>query len=76
MFDVAALLGLLVDKSLVAAGPTGSARRYRLLEAIRRYRRRTARQAGDGKGRRNLLKHPGPNVDSGLLSAGSTRSRD
>jgi predicted ATPase/class 3 adenylate cyclase/DNA-binding XRE family transcriptional regulator len=36
-FDVADLLGSLVDKSLVVAEPAGSALRYRLLETIRQY---------------------------------------
>ena len=37
VFDVAELLGALVDKSLVVADPAGGALRYRLLETIRRY---------------------------------------
>ncbi|HEV2258448.1 MAG TPA: adenylate/guanylate cyclase domain-containing protein [Streptosporangiaceae bacterium] len=37
MFDVAELLGALVDKSLVVAEPSGGALRYRLLETIRRF---------------------------------------
>jgi predicted ATPase/class 3 adenylate cyclase len=36
-FDVADLLGSLVDKSLVVAEPAGTALRYRLLETIRQY---------------------------------------
>ena len=36
-FDLADLLGSLVDKSLVVAEPAGSALRYRLLETIRQY---------------------------------------
>jgi predicted ATPase/class 3 adenylate cyclase len=36
-FDVADLLGSLVDKSLVVAEPAGPAMRYRLLETIRQY---------------------------------------
>jgi predicted ATPase len=37
LFDVAGLLGSLVDKSLVAAEPAGPALRYRLLETIRQF---------------------------------------
>jgi predicted ATPase/class 3 adenylate cyclase len=37
VFDVAELLGALVDKSLVVAEPSGGALRYRLLETIRRF---------------------------------------
>jgi predicted ATPase/DNA-binding SARP family transcriptional activator/class 3 adenylate cyclase len=36
-FDVAGLLGALVDKSLVTAEPAGPTLRYRLLETIRQY---------------------------------------
>jgi predicted ATPase/class 3 adenylate cyclase len=36
-FEVAGLLGSLVDKSLVVAEPTGAALRYRLLETIRQF---------------------------------------
>jgi predicted ATPase/class 3 adenylate cyclase len=36
-FDVAGLLGSLVDKSLVVAEPVGEALRYRLLETIRQF---------------------------------------
>jgi predicted ATPase/class 3 adenylate cyclase len=36
-FEVAGLLGSLVDKSLVVAEPTGPALRYRLLETIRQF---------------------------------------
>jgi predicted ATPase len=36
-FDVAGLLGSLVDKSLVVAEPAGAALRYRLLETIRQF---------------------------------------
>jgi tetratricopeptide (TPR) repeat protein len=37
VFDVAELLGALVDKSLVVAEPSGGALRYRLLETIRQF---------------------------------------
>jgi predicted ATPase/class 3 adenylate cyclase len=37
VFDVAELLGSLVDKSLVVAEPAGGALRYRLLETIRQF---------------------------------------
>jgi predicted ATPase/class 3 adenylate cyclase len=37
VFDVAELLGALVDKSLVVAEPAGGALRYRLLETIRQF---------------------------------------
>jgi predicted ATPase/class 3 adenylate cyclase len=37
VFDVAGLLGALVDKSLVVAEPAGGALRYRLLETIRQF---------------------------------------
>ena len=37
VFDVAELLGALVDKSLVTAEPAGGALRYRLLETIRQF---------------------------------------
>ncbi len=37
VFDVAELLGALVDKSLVLAEPSGGALRYRLLETIRQF---------------------------------------
>jgi predicted ATPase len=37
VFDVAGLLGSLVDKSLVVAEPAGPAMRYRLLETIRQF---------------------------------------
>ncbi|MGB9112938.1 MAG: adenylate/guanylate cyclase domain-containing protein [Acidimicrobiales bacterium] len=36
-FDIAEILGSLVDKSLVVAEPTGGALRYRLLETIRQF---------------------------------------
>jgi predicted ATPase len=36
-FEVAGLLGSLVDKSLIVAEPAGSALRYRLLETIRQF---------------------------------------
>ena len=37
VFDVAELLGALVDKSLIVAEPAGGALRYRLLETIRQF---------------------------------------
>src|SRR6516165_6939772 len=45
-FDVAALLGSLVDKSLVMAEPAGPALRYRLLETIRQFAADQLTQAG------------------------------
>jgi predicted ATPase/class 3 adenylate cyclase len=45
-FDVAGLLGSLVDKSLVVAEPAGAALRYRLLETIRQFA--AERLAGSG----------------------------
>jgi predicted ATPase/class 3 adenylate cyclase len=50
-FDVAPLLGALVDKSLVAAEPADGGLRYRLLETIRAFAgERLAEAAGDGAG--------------------------
>ncbi len=47
-FDVADLLGSLVDKSLVVAEPVGAALRYRLLETIRQFAAdRLAETGGD-----------------------------
>jgi predicted ATPase len=46
LFDVAGLLGSLVDKSLVVADPAGSALRYRLLETIRQFAAERLAQAG------------------------------
>jgi predicted ATPase len=46
LFDVAGLLGSLVDKSLVAADPAGPALRYRLLETIRQFAAEQLVQAG------------------------------
>ena len=56
VFEVAGLLGSLVDKSLVVAEPAGEALRYRLLETIRQFaaerlargRRRRGRRRGSG----------------------------
>jgi predicted ATPase/class 3 adenylate cyclase len=45
-FDVAGLLGSLVDKSLVAADPAGPGLRYRLLETIRQFAAELLAQAG------------------------------
>jgi tetratricopeptide (TPR) repeat protein len=45
-FDVADLLGSLVDKSLVVAEPAGPALRYRLLETIRQYAAERVAEAG------------------------------
>jgi predicted ATPase/class 3 adenylate cyclase len=45
-FDVAGLLGSLVDKSLVVAEPAGSALRYRLLETIRQFAAERLTEAG------------------------------
>ena len=48
VFDVAELLSALVDKSLVAAEPTGGALRYRMLETIREFAaERLAEVGGD-----------------------------
>jgi tetratricopeptide (TPR) repeat protein len=46
VFDVAELLGALVDKSLVAAEPAGGALRYRLLETIRQFGAERLAEAG------------------------------
>ena len=48
-FDVADLLGSLVDKSLVAADPAGPAVRYRLLETIRQFAAERLAEAVDGE---------------------------
>jgi predicted ATPase/class 3 adenylate cyclase len=48
-FDVADLLGSLVDKSLVVADPAGPALRYRLLETIRQFAAENVAQAGLGE---------------------------
>jgi predicted ATPase/class 3 adenylate cyclase len=45
-FDVAGLLGSLVDKSLVVAEPAGAALRYRLLETIRQFAAERLADAG------------------------------
>jgi predicted ATPase/DNA-binding XRE family transcriptional regulator len=47
--DVAALLGSLVDKSLVVAEPASTALRYRLLETIRLFAAERLGEAGDGE---------------------------
>jgi predicted ATPase len=47
VFDVAGLLGSLVDKSLVVADPAGPALRYRLLETIRQFAAERLAEAGD-----------------------------
>ena len=46
-FDVAGLLGALVDKSLVVAEPAGAALRYRLLETIRQFAAERLAEASD-----------------------------
>jgi predicted ATPase/class 3 adenylate cyclase len=46
-FDVAGLLGSLVDKSLVVAEPAGAALRYRLLETIRQFAAEQLAEAGE-----------------------------
>ena len=46
VFDVAELLGALVDKSLVVAEPAGGALRYRLLETIRQFAAERLAEAG------------------------------
>ena len=46
-FDVAGLLGSLVDKSLVVAEPAGAALRYRLLETIRQFAAERLADAGE-----------------------------
>jgi predicted ATPase/DNA-binding SARP family transcriptional activator len=48
-FDVAALLGSLVNKSLVVAEPAGPTLRYRLLETIRQFAADQLTQTGDGE---------------------------
>jgi predicted ATPase/DNA-binding SARP family transcriptional activator len=48
-FDVAGLLGSLVDKSLVVAEPAGPALRYRLLETIRQFAAERSSKADGGK---------------------------
>jgi predicted ATPase/class 3 adenylate cyclase len=48
VFDVADLLGSLVDKSLVVAEPGGGALRYRLLETIRQFAAEKLAQTGPG----------------------------
>src|SRR5580704_9314444 len=45
-FEVAGLLGSLVDKSLVVAEPAGAALRYRLLETIRQFAAERLAEAG------------------------------
>jgi predicted ATPase/class 3 adenylate cyclase len=47
VFDVAELLGALVDKSLVVAEPAGGALRYRLLETIRQFGAERLAEAGE-----------------------------
>jgi predicted ATPase/class 3 adenylate cyclase len=47
VFDVAELLGALVDKSLVVAEPAGRALRYRLLETIRQFGAERLAEAGE-----------------------------
>ncbi len=47
VLDVAALLGSLVDKSLVVAEPAGESLRYRLLETIRLFAAERLVEAGD-----------------------------
>ena len=49
VFDVADLLGSLVDKSLVVAEPTGETLRYRLLETIRQFAAERLAETGAGK---------------------------
>ena len=46
-FDVAELIGALVDKSLVVAEPAGGALRYRLLETIRQFAAERLAEAGE-----------------------------
>jgi len=48
-FDVAGLLGSLVDKSLVVAEPAGAALRYRLLETIRQFAAERLAEAGESE---------------------------
>ena len=47
VFDVADLLGSLVDKSLVVAEPAGETLRYRLLETIRQFAAERLAEAGE-----------------------------
>jgi len=47
VFDVAELLGALVDKSLVVAEPAGGALRYRQLETIRQFAAERLAEAGE-----------------------------
>jgi predicted ATPase/class 3 adenylate cyclase len=47
VFDVAELVGALVDKSLVVAEPAGGALRYRLLETIRQFAAERLAEAGE-----------------------------
>ena len=47
VFDVADLLGALVDKSLVVAEPAGGSLRYRLLETIRQFAAERLGEAGE-----------------------------
>jgi len=49
LFDVAELLGALVDKSLVVAEPAGGTLRYRLLETIRQFAADNLAEAGEGE---------------------------
>jgi predicted ATPase/class 3 adenylate cyclase len=49
VFEVADLLGSLVDKSLVVAEPAGGALRYRLLETIRQFAAERLAEAGQDK---------------------------
>ena len=49
VFDVAELIGALVDKSLVVAEPAGGALRYRLLETIRQFATERLADAGPDK---------------------------
>jgi predicted ATPase/class 3 adenylate cyclase len=49
VFEVADLLGSLVDKSLVVAGPAGPDLRYRLLETIRQFAAERLAEAGEGE---------------------------
>jgi len=49
VFDVAGLLGSLVDKSLVVAEPAGASLRYRLLETIRHFAAEWQAGAGGGE---------------------------
>ncbi len=51
VFDVTDLLGSLVDKSLVVAEPLNGSIRYRLLETIRQFQRRTSDRRRRGCGR-------------------------